>query len=198
MTKSKTAGAKRRAKRGRITLAGGDSIDDRASQGRRRDVEQQTPPPIFKARARQCPVDAASTLNESDIGRCILSLTSGQECTELAQTWAAMSAAHRSFRMRVIGQTGNPQGAAAPMTADKMETDPSLRVDLRTPEERDDAAKRVWGEWLDRIESLPVPQMQWAIRGALDGFMGEGRLWRDGAATELGRAAVAGLRRVSE
>jgi hypothetical protein len=69
-------------------------------------------------------------------------------------------------------------------------------VDLRTPDERDAAAKRVWAEWQRRFKVLPTPNHRWALRGALQGFIGEGRLWDAGQPTDLGIVAVDALRRL--
>lgn len=184
--------AKRRAKRKRITLPGGQSITQRAAQGRRNDLPG--PPPIHAARARKCSIEIESTLHESDMGRCILALSENQDRADLSQTWAAISAARRNFRMRIIGQTGDPQCSASPMIHETIETDPSLRMDIRTAEERDIAAAKAWKNWQSIIVRLPAPQMIWAIRGALDGFLGECTLWRDGLPTKHGRLAVDALR----
>lgn len=196
-TTAYTKGAKKRRKKARITLPGGESAPQRMGQGRRTDIDQ-APPPIHKARAARCNLDKGSTLHESDIGRCILALSEGQERADLAEAWADLSAARRNYLMRIIGQTGNPQGAATPMMSEAMETDPSLRVDLRSHEERDDAAERRWLEWCGRIETLPAPQMKWALRGALDGFMGDGGLWRDTLPTASGVAAVHALKLLTQ
>jgi hypothetical protein len=79
-----------------------------------------------------------------------------------------------------------------------METDPSLRVDLRAHDEKVAAAKSSKAAWDARINALPVPNMRWALRGALNGFMGEDTLWRDRVPTPTGRLAVEALRRVME
>lgn len=191
-----TKGAKKRRKKARITLAGGETAPQRPAGRDRRHTNQpdNEPPPIHKARAARCKLDKGSTLHESDMGRCILALSEGQERADLAEAWADLSAARRNYLMRIIGQTGDPQGAASQMLTDTMETDPSLRVDLRTAEERDQAAARRWLEWCGRIETLPVPQMKWALRGALDGFMGDSGLWRDTLPTASGVAAVRALK----
>lgn len=196
-TTAYTKGAKKRRKKARITLPGGKSAPQRVGQGRRTDIDQ-SPPPILKARAARCDLDMGSALHESDMGRCILALSEGQERADLAEAWADLSAARRNYLMRIIGQTGNPQGAAAPMMSETMETDPSLRVDLRSPDEKDDAAERRWLEWCGRIETLPAPQMKWALRGALDGFMGDGGLWRDTTPTASGAAAVHALKLLTQ
>jgi len=193
-------GAKKRARKLRsITLPGGESAKSRATGRDRRHTNQpdNEPPPIHAARARLCALDAGNVLHESDMGRCILALSSGQERADLSDVWAALSAARRNYRLRCIGQSGSPQGAAIGMIPEPMQTDPSLRVDLRTPDERDAAAKRAWAEWQARIAALPTPQHIWALRGALDGFMGEGRLW-DGQPTRHGVSAVAALKLLTE
>jgi hypothetical protein len=153
----------------------------------------QGPPPIFAARARRLAIDPTSELQETDMGRCILALSEGDKRQSLQGVWYAVSAAHRNFRMRIIGQTGDPKNAATPMMTDAMETDPGLRVDLRTAEERDAAARRAWAEWEAKIAALPVPMHKWALRAALKGFMGDDALWRDGKPTPAGVAAVHAL-----
>lgn len=203
-TTAYTKGAKKRARKARkaITLAGGETAPQRPRQGRRNDLPDG-PPPIHAARARRCKADPASVLNESDMGRCILTLTpppdkSQDERRRIGGTWATLSAARRNYLARIIGRTGDPQGAAIAMVPDRMETDQSLRVDLRSPDERDAAAERQWLEWCGKIEKLPTPQHKWALRSALDGFMGDGSLWRDGEPTASGRAAVQALKLLTD
>lgn len=194
MTKARTKAARRR--KPRITLAGGESVAT-PRKGLPRlhaQTHDDSPPPIYAARRRLCDADAADVLHESDMGRCILALATGDDLRELRDAWGALCAARANFRTRIVGQTGNPQGAAIAMMSEPTETDPSLRVDLRTAEQRDADARRVWDEWDARICALPTPQHKRAIRGALDGFTGEGRLWRDKLPTPTGLAAVAALR----
>jgi hypothetical protein len=142
------------------------------------------------------PKEAARALLGTEMGLCINASATGQELADLTEAWQAISASFRNYRLLVIGQTGDPQGAAIGMIPDKVETDPSLRVDLRTHDERVEAAKRSKAQWDARIAALPVPTMKWALRGALEGFMGEDSLWRDCAPTTTGRLAVEALRRV--
>lgn len=125
------------------------------------------------------------------IGMCIAAAPDRQLLSEI---WAALTAAHRTWRERNTGLTGDPKSAAIALQPEPMQTDPGYRVDLRTPEEKDEAARRAWGMWEARIKAIPVPQHRWAVRGALLGFTGDGALWRDRKPTALGLAAVAGLR----
>jgi hypothetical protein len=141
--------------------------------------------------------DARQPICGDDMGLCIRELTTGDDRALLVNTWAALSASHRNYRMLIIGSSGSPQGAAIPMIPDAMETDPSLRVDLRTQEQRIESAKRAWLDWKSKIDALPVPSLRWAISGALDGFMGEGALWVDRKPTDTGRTAVQALRMVA-
>lgn len=195
---SKTARKRRKRRKGklpaRITLPGGETVPQ--AQPR----EKPTDPRKTVATARQRhsgitdPQEAMQPLCGSDMGLCIRALSIGDARAELANTWAAISASHRNFRLLVIGQTGGPQGAAIAMVPDQMETDQSLRIDLRTHDERVAAAKASWAAWEGKINAMPVPTMRWALRGALDGFLGEATLWRDQAPTSTGALAVMALR----
>lgn len=186
--------ARRRRKLG-ITLAGGETAPQRATGRDRRHTNQPDgPPPIMQARARRCPIDIASVLHESDMGRCILALTTGEERAACADTWAALSAARENFRARILGKSPHPQAANLAMLPEPMQTDQSLRIDLRTPDERDAAAIRAWQEWQTRINGLPAPQYRWAINGALNGFISGETLWRDGSYTQSGANAVSAIK----
>jgi hypothetical protein len=154
---------------------------------------------VKTARIRQtgvAPDDAAQPILGTDMGRCINVLASGEDRRQLVDSWGALSAARRNYLTRIIGRTGDPQSSSIAMLSEAMETDQGLTVDLRTPDERDDGARRAWAHWQDRINALAIPQHKWAIRGALDGFIGEGRLWLDQAPTPTGRAAVDALRKM--
>lgn len=192
---------RRRAKRAKsITLAGGETVAAPVVQGQRpaKDDPMRT---VIHARIRRTgimdPAEARQPICGEDMGLCIRALTAGDERALLVNTWSALSAAHRNYRMLIIGQTGDPQGAAIPMLPDPMQTDPSLRVDLRTHEQRIAAAKRTWMEWKRKIDALPVPTLRWAISGALDGFMGDGALWAEQGPTVTGKTAVQALRMVA-
>lgn len=189
---------RKRRKRGtKITLPGGSSVPAPIVQGQRRPPEDPQRV-VTLARQRRTGIedaqDARQPICGTDMGLCIRHLATGDERARLVNAWAALSAAHRNYRTLIIGQTGDPQGAAIPMLPEPMETDPSLRIDLRTMAEREEAAKRAWHDWWGRIKALPVPSLRWAISGALDGFMGEGQLWRDQQPTTTGRVAVQALR----
>jgi hypothetical protein len=196
-TKAKTRAAKRRLQRQRrISLPGGGSVPMRREGLPRLHAPEKDdgPPPILEARKRMSDAPPEDTLQESDMGRCIMALSQGDDLRMLRNAWAALSAARANYRTRIIGQTGNPQGAAIAMVPEAMQTDQSLRVDLRTPEERDRDARRHWHEWEAAIKRLPTPQHKWAIKSALNGFLGEGSLWQDKAPTTSGIVAVAALR----
>ena len=197
MTKAKTKAARRR--KTRISLPGGGSVPTprkglpRLHGGKPDD----SPPPIYEARRRKSDADAQDPLHESDMGRCILFLASGDDLRSLRDAWGAMSAARANYCTRIIGQTGNPKAAAIAMLPEATETDPSLRVDLRTAEQRDEDARRHWAEWQARMDRLPTPQHKWAIRAAITGFVGEGRLWNERLPTPTGIVAVAALRMIA-
>ena len=194
------AAAKRRKRAARVTLPGGEVVPQHIKQGRPRKQPEDAARAATEARVRYSGItdakEATLPLCGTDLGLCIHALTKGDERTALENTWAVISASHRNYRLLVIGQTGTAKGATIAMVPEAMETDQSLRVDLRTHDEKVAAAKASWSAWRARIKALPVPGMGWALMGALDGFMGEGRLWADQAPTSTGRAAVEALRRM--
>jgi hypothetical protein len=199
-----TSKAARRRKREKISLPGGQEVAAPLGQGRRTDLKPKEDPmrTVIHARIRRTgimdPKEAQQPICGDDMGLCIRALATGDERAHLVNTWAAISACHRNYRLLIIGATGNPQGAAIPMIPEPMETDPSLRVDLRTHDQRVDAAKRAWEAWNGKIRSLPTPPLQWALSGTLAGFMGDGALWRDHGPTVTGRTAVQALRIVAK
>ncbi len=65
----------------------------------------------------------------------------------LSGVWSGMLSAHRTYSLRYLGQSGSPKGATMAMVTEKMETDKSHSVDLRSPEERDRDAVSNWMRW---------------------------------------------------
>lgn len=201
-----TSKAQRKRRKGKakavITLPGQDPIPQTAANDPRRERPEDPRKTALEARCRRSgitdPKDAARALLGTEMGLCINASATGQELADLTEAWQAISASFRNYRLLVIGQTGDPQGAAIGMIPDRVETDPSLRVDLRTLDEKVAAAKSSKAAWDAKINALPVPNMKWALRGALDGFMGEDTLWRNLQLTTTGRLAVEALRRVAK
>lgn len=193
------AARKHRRRNRNISLPGGESVTPPPNGLPRLHVVDTDPEPravVIAARMRRtglCDKAAVDPVLGTEMGLCINHMTSGDERAALINTWAALSACRRNYMVRYIGQSGEPQGAAIGFIPDAMQTDPSLRVDIRSTEERAAQAKASWAAWDAKIKALPLG-MAWAIRGALQGFMGEASLWRDKAPTDLGRIGVAGLR----
>lgn len=198
--------AKRRARK-RITLPGGQQIDQKPTGRDRVDVGQrkQAEDPLktaLKTRLRIAGIPDSPEARKAavapdfghDVGLCIRATVKGDAATKAWDTFTHLSASYRNYMAFYIGQTGNPQCAAIAMIPEPMETDPSLRVDLRSHDEKVRAAKASWAAWEKRIADLPFPQMRWAINGTLRGFLGDGTLWRDAKPTDTGRTVVAALR----
>lgn len=198
--------ARKRAAR-RITLAGGAQIDQRPT-GRDRTHTNQPEDARRTALEARCRIVGQSATKDAlrastaplrgcAVGLCIEALHQEPETqARLWDTWQAMSIARRAWRLRNLGQSGDPQAAAIAMLPDAMQADPSLRVDMRTAAERDRDAKRAADEWDAAINSLPWPQLKAALRHALDGFPVE--VWRDAAPTGNGRNVVRALEILSE
>lgn len=198
---------RRRRKRARITLAGGLQIDqkpsgrDRVDVGQRKQAEDARKGPL-EARLRVAGIPPTPDSLKAavapdfghDVGLCIRATVKGDEATKAWDAFCHLSASYRNYMAYYVGTTGNPQCAAIAMIPEPMETDPSLRVDLRSHDEKVRAAKASWQAWEKRIAALPFPQMKWAINGTLRGFLGDGTLWRDAKPTDTGRTVVAALR----
>lgn len=193
-TKAKTKAARRRAKR-QITLAGG-AVTYREPVHGPRPSEPPADQVALRARARRtgCSVEEARDVLASEpMGRCIRAMRSGaEERRALLTAWQGLCAAWENFCARCLSLSPSPQAAALPMLPDPMQTDQSLRVDLRTPDERDEAARRVWYEWLDLFMALPSDQRH-ALRGHLHGYGAD--LWCEAsrAPTRHGALAVKAL-----
>jgi len=183
------------------------AIPHRKARGRQRMAQIRDKPDtaamqtVLTARkARGAPDDDAARdpLHGSDIGRCIMHMIGKDDRREVSDAWASLSSAWANYCARILGIQQGPQCATITMTPEPMQTDPSLRVDTRTPAEKDMAAKRAYETWTARIAALPTPMHAWAIRGALHGFTGDGALWHDCKPTSKGRVAVAALRMLAK
>jgi hypothetical protein len=162
MTKARSKTARRKAKAARpITLPGGETAKPMPTQGCR-----VAEPPAdlvalrYRARLTGCTVeDARDILASDDMGRCIRHLHRDNEARrQLLNVWQAVSAAWANYVTRCLSMTPSPQAAAIPMLPEAMQTDQSLRVDLRTGDERDRAARRQWDEWCGAFNRLPMEQ----------------------------------------
>jgi hypothetical protein len=126
------------------------------------------------------------------VGLCLLSIHPASAAHgPLWEVWGAITSARANYRIRILGTSGNPQGAAIAMVPEPMQTDQSHSVDIRTAEERDISARRAMAYWDGLLSKLPAPQLKWALRAALD--EGAGALWRDGKPTARGQTAVQAL-----
>lgn len=190
-----TRSAKRRRK---ISLPGGQSVDQRRPNDPKRVKVEDPRMTVAVSRMRHSGVadvqEAVQPIMGTEVGLCIRSLATGDDRLAICDTWQAISAAYRNHAMLVIGRTGDPQGAAIAMVPEAMETNQSMHVDLRTHDERVSSAKRLWGDWCRKLKDLPAPPLRWSVEGALRGFMGDGRLWRDQAPTATGKTLVMALR----
>ena len=195
-----TSKSQRKARRRAITLAGGQSIPQPATQGARRDLKPAQDPRIVALAAREritglIGAEALAPEQGDDMGRCIVHLCSGQDRADLLNLWRGLTGSRENYLTRYIGQTGHPKGAAFGFISDEIKTDQSLRVDLRTRDERDLQAVASWGAWLAKIKALPLGH-KWAMQNALGLSLGAVCLWQGQRPTKQGVASVAALRAV--
>lgn len=194
----KTKSAKR-ARARRVTMPGGKSVPI-AIDKRGRPATEDARKPALEARCRFAGIHVTpdslkatvAPVFGDDIGLCIHSQAKPEEVAGLWDAFCRLTAARRQWRMRHLGLTGDPQNSAIAMIPEPMETDDSLRVDIRTAEERDIAADRAEAYWRGKLDLIPVVQWRMALRSAADGFGGP--WWRDGKPTTAGKHVVEGLR----
>ena len=198
--------AKRRARRRKaavISLPGQEPVQQRPAGRDRTHTNQPSEDPrkqALDARCRYAGVTAnrdgrravSDPLCGHDVGLCIRNIIKGRDAqARLWDCWQAMTAVRRLWRMRYLGVTGDPQGSAIAMLPDVLQTDQGLTVDLRTPADRDRAAKRAEAYWYGRVESIPSLTDRMALRSAIDGF--GPALWRDQSPTRFGAQVVRAL-----
>lgn len=125
-----------------------------------------------------------------DLGFVIHARCKEREAARLWDVFSRWSRAEATYRIRYLGQGEQPAGAALQMIPDRMETDQSATVDVRTPEERDRDAVTVWMRWQGFLGHLSSD-----ARTALHGARREdGReLWGGGEPTSAGLAALDAL-----
>lgn len=189
---------RRKHKPKKISLPGGQAIEQRSDRPGR-------PPGRIAEPADKIALDARMriaghndkararlAMNESDMGRCILAIHPKPEnYARLWDVWRTMENAIELHEERNIGLSRFAQGASLPLLPEPMQTDQSHSVDLRTPEEKNAAARRNAEYWRGLIDQLPAPQMKWAMQPALDAV--KDVLWLNAAPTDRGRNAVAAL-----
>jgi hypothetical protein len=175
MTKARTKSARRKQRKLRkITLPGGLKIPQPTTQGRRTDLHQEPADALAlatRARLTGCTVEEArDVLAGDDMGRCIRYLRrDAQDRRDLLAVWQSLCVAWHNYAARCLSMPTAAQGATIPILSDPMQTDPSLRVDLRTGAEKDAAARDQWFARLDAIMSLPEDRRH-ALRGHLHGY----------------------------
>jgi hypothetical protein len=114
------------------------------------------------------------------MGRCIMALVADtQRRRDLFSVWQAFNAAWDTYLTRCRSITPTPQAAALPMLPEAMQTDPTVRADPRTHDERDAAARDRWHEWIDLLMHRLNDPHRHAVRGALHGYGAQ--LWNEDA-----------------
>ena len=189
---------KRRSRK--IALPGGEAIPQPAGKGRRTDLEPKEDATSVALAARVkmtgcAPDDAKFPANgDGQMGACINHvLGKGERAAQCREIWNSMTAAWWAYSTRVLGKSPSPQGAGLVMMPDATEVDPSLRIDARTAEEKDAAAKRVWSHWVARINAIPDRPSRIAVRGHAQGILATPWDAQAKAPTSTGRACVNGL-----
>jgi hypothetical protein len=121
--------------------------------------------------------DAMRPLYGDDLGLCIMAVfPSPTTQNHLWGTWQDVCAAKRNWQQRITSTNPSPQSAVIAMLPEPMQADTSHSVDIRTADEKDQAARRVWAYWDDLLSKL-LPHQSKALRLYLEGQSAP--LWSD-------------------
>lgn len=211
--KATSKSARRRAKRHAGKLAAAAPMSELAlkpikrrpkgGRARQRQIEAQSDPTATALAARLRRIGLPDTtenrhlvngpLHSDEVGYCIAALTTGDDRRHIETAWGHLQASWQGYCRRILSRQPTAQGATLPMLAEPVETDPSARVDLRSGDERDEAAKRSWANWSARIAALPK-RMRIEINAALRGMAVGETIWRHRRPTPRGARIVQALR----
>lgn len=130
-----------------------------------------------------------------EIGYVLQACCKPEVAVRLWDTWQAYCAAEEAYRKRILGMSAHPKGASIQAMPEPLQTDQSMRVDMRTDEERDRQAVSVWMKWQGYLGCIPTDWAS-AMRQA---ERGNGRkLWRDGEVTAAGLTALDAIKALRE
>jgi hypothetical protein len=186
-----------------FALAG---IEHRQPSGRVRNRDDGAKDPrktALEARCRRFGMATTAANMKALAGQHIgahVGLVMERECkeAEIARLWAVWQgfcAAERTYRIRYIGQTGTPKGAAIAMVPDRMETDQSHSVDLRDSDQRDRDAVSAWMAWRGHLMHLSAYDQRLIHDAETEAG---GALWANAGPTGRGVATLLALRRLAK
>jgi hypothetical protein len=177
MTKARTKAA-RRKRSNKISLPGGASVQSKPTAGHRSDIEA-TPADAIAIAARAkitgCTVEEArDVLAGEDMGRCIRYVTmhlkqKNQVRRDMLTVWQGLVASWHNYKARYLSLPPGPQTIALLMQAERIETNQSPRVDIRSAAERAEAARASWLGWDADLKKLR-PIYASALRGHLQDY----------------------------
>lgn len=191
MTKAYSKAAKRRAKKAR-DLPELAKTEGKKSRGRARmkEIQEDAQKAVLNARKKQTGVEDKNALRSE-----ILSEPAGQALwLSLAQDdahrlwghYKALTAAQRRYHAS-LGVSVHAKTAKTEYQPEAFEVRDDDRPDLRTEDERDEAAAKAWRIWCDRLDEIGLSQSA-AIHTAIQGFTGM---------VDAGKVTLAGTRFVA-
>ena len=154
-------------------------------------AERDASATVLKARARHMgqPSRKAKDMRDprmsEQAGQAIAILCNGELGDRLWQHYKDMTSVEDRYH-RSNGTSIHPKTAKIEMTPERFEARPDDAVDMRTEEERDEAAKKAWDVWSKRLDALSIGGKA-AIATAKHGFSD---LVQDGKATPAGERFV--------
>jgi hypothetical protein len=192
---------RRKKQRPQITLPGGEQVAQRTIARKPSEDAQKT---ALDARCHHFGIlptkDARQALSAPHNGAAIgmvmnRTMTDLREVAALWAVWQAWCSVERTYRTRILGNTGSPKGASIASLPDKLETDQRHTVDTRTSEERDKDATTAYMRWRGYIGQLYSAEQSLLHRAERE----DGPpLWAERAPTIAGIATLAALKRLAK
>lgn len=202
MGKAYSKAAKRRAKK---ELPGLAEVPKRRTDGRRREYQEGATDPRKAALTKRCRVFGIEPTKANrealsgqqagaQLGMVMLKECKKGEIPRLWSIWQDFCAAERNYRGRILGVSASPKGAAITMVPEKIETDPSHKVDTRDSDTRDQDAVNTYMRWRGHLGYLPNRQASLLLAAERE----EGPdIWSEGP-TSHGKATLNALKALAD
>ena len=163
MAKAYTVGEKRRLKKLARDMPKLAEVPRAKQRGRARmkEIEKDVQAVVLETRARQMgkPSSEAREMNRQrlsdEAGRALSLLCDPDTAETLWRLYVALTAAEARYH-RSIGKSIHAKTAKIEMMQERFETRPDDQIDLRSPDEKDAAARLRWAYFTGLINCLPA------------------------------------------
>lgn len=167
---SKAAKLKAKKAKGFDKKHGLAPIPQQKARGRARMAEIENEIPVYQARARQMGIsidEAKHEMLSEDAGRAIYTISDKEQRERLWGHYKALTAALWRYQLLCLDISPHAKSAKLEMMPERFEARADDKPDLRTPEEKADAARRAWKHWERTLEGAEGV-CRWSIMQAIN------------------------------